>query len=65
MYPGEREVQIMDYQTQQAKLFPALAMAFSFHFAGQSLWEDYTEVQFQGYLICLERKKHKWLFTTF
>ena len=44
MYPGEREVQIMDYQTQQAKLFPALAMAFSFHFAGQSLWEDYTEV---------------------
>ena len=25
----------MDYQTQQWKLFPALAMAFSFHFAGK------------------------------
>ena len=34
LYPGETEVQIMDYQTQQWKLFPAIAMAFSFHFAG-------------------------------
>ena len=67
MYPGEREVQIMDYQTQQAKLFPALAMAFSFHFAGQSLWEDYTEVH-TTYLRLpdlLRKKKHECLFTSF
>ena len=44
LYPNQAEVQIMDYQTQQAKLFPAMAMAFSFHFAGQALWNDYEEV---------------------
>ena len=33
----------MDYQTQQAKLFTPLAMAFSFHFAGQTLWQSYNE----------------------
>ena len=37
----------MDYQTQQAKLFTPLAMAFSFHFAGQTLWQSYNEVQEQ------------------
>ena len=37
----------MDYQTQQMKLFPSLAMAFSFHFAGQTLWNAYNEVQDQ------------------
>ena len=37
----------MDYQTQQAKLFTPLAMAFSFHFAGQTLWQSYNEVQDQ------------------
>ncbi len=35
----------MDYQTQQEKLFPAIAMAFSFHFAGQTLWLSYQDVQ--------------------
>ena len=38
LYPGETEVQIMDYQTQQWKLFPAIAMAFSFHFAGKEVF---------------------------
>ena len=37
----------MDYQTQQGKLLPALAMAFSFHFAGQTLWQAYNDVQDQ------------------
>ena len=37
----------MDYQTQQAKLFTPLALAFSFHFAGQTLWQSYNEVQDQ------------------
>ena len=45
LYPNEREVQIMDYQTQQAKLFPGLAMAFSFHFAAETLWKAYNDVQ--------------------
>ena len=41
LYPGEPEPQIMDYQTQQFKLFPALAVSFGFHFASQFLWESY------------------------
>jgi hypothetical protein len=41
LYPGEPEPQIMDYQTQQFKLFPALAISFGFHFASQFLWESY------------------------
>ena len=41
LYPGEPEPQIMDYQTQQFKLFPALALCFGFQFASQFLWSSY------------------------
>lgn len=45
LYPGEAEPQIIDYQTQQAKLFPALALAFGFHFTSQTLWTSYNDAQ--------------------
>ncbi|XP_038133967.1 peroxisomal acyl-coenzyme A oxidase 1 isoform X1 [Cyprinodon tularosa] len=39
--PGEPEPQILDYQTQQYKLFPLLAMAYAFTFVGQYMTEIY------------------------
>ncbi|XP_005109417.2 peroxisomal acyl-coenzyme A oxidase 1 [Aplysia californica] len=39
--PGGEEVQILDYQTQQYKLFPALAAAHATSFAAQTLRREY------------------------
>ncbi|XP_037621620.1 peroxisomal acyl-coenzyme A oxidase 1 isoform X3 [Sebastes umbrosus] len=41
---GEPEPQIMDYQTQQYKLFPLLATAYAFHFVGQYMRQTYHRI---------------------
>ena len=45
LYPGEPEPQIIEYKTQQHKLFPALAKVFAFHFTSKSLLNAYHFVQ--------------------
>ncbi|XP_051036861.1 peroxisomal acyl-coenzyme A oxidase 1 isoform X3 [Phodopus roborovskii] len=42
--PGEPEPQILDFQTQQYKLFPLLATAYAFHFVGRYMKETYLRV---------------------
>ncbi|XP_061087345.1 peroxisomal acyl-coenzyme A oxidase 1 isoform X1 [Conger conger] len=42
--PGDPEPQIMDYQTQQYKLFPLLATAYAFHFVGQYMGKTYHRI---------------------
>ncbi|XP_070712603.1 peroxisomal acyl-coenzyme A oxidase 1 isoform X2 [Pempheris klunzingeri] len=42
--PGEPEPQILDYQTQQYKLFPLLAMAYAFTFVGQYMTQTYQRI---------------------
>ncbi|KAM6169618.1 peroxisomal acyl-coenzyme A oxidase 2 [Rhynchocyon petersi] len=39
LQPSEPEAKILDYQTQQHKIFPQLAMAYAFHFQAISLVE--------------------------
>ncbi|KAK5899338.1 hypothetical protein CesoFtcFv8_008828 [Champsocephalus esox] len=41
---GEPEPQILDYQTQQYKLFPLLATAYAFTFVGQYMRETYQRI---------------------
>ncbi|KAG7265601.1 hypothetical protein CRUP_005946 [Coryphaenoides rupestris] len=41
---GEPEPQILDYQTQQHKLFPLLATAYAFLFAGQYMTDTYNRI---------------------
>ncbi|OWF50076.1 peroxisomal acyl-coenzyme A oxidase 1-like [Mizuhopecten yessoensis] len=42
--PGGPEAQIMDYQTQQYKLFPLIATAYAFRFTGHSIFNYYTTI---------------------
>ncbi|CAH1225068.1 ACOX1 [Branchiostoma lanceolatum] len=42
--PGEPEPQILEYQTQQYKLFPHLAAAYAFWFTVQTLQAHYEQV---------------------
>lgn len=42
--PGEPEPQILDYQTQQYKLFPLLATAYAFTFVGQYMKQTYNRI---------------------
>ncbi|XP_046383473.1 probable peroxisomal acyl-coenzyme A oxidase 1 [Ischnura elegans] len=42
--PGEREPQIIDYRTQQYKLFPHLATCFAMKFAAGWIWDMYNNV---------------------
>uniref|UniRef100_A0A2K5S8M3 Acyl-coenzyme A oxidase n=1 Tax=Cebus imitator TaxID=2715852 RepID=A0A2K5S8M3_CEBIM len=37
--PSDQEAKVLDYQTQQQKLFPQLAISYAFHFLGVSLLE--------------------------
>ncbi|XP_057560535.1 peroxisomal acyl-coenzyme A oxidase 2 isoform X2 [Hippopotamus amphibius kiboko] len=37
--PSDPEAKVLDYQTQQQKLLPPLAMAYAFHFVAESLSE--------------------------
>ncbi|XP_049626735.1 peroxisomal acyl-coenzyme A oxidase 1 isoform X2 [Suncus etruscus] len=41
---GEKEPQILDFQTQQYKLFPLLATAYAFKFVGSYVRETYLRV---------------------
>lgn len=41
---SEPEPQILDYQTQQYKLFPLLAMAYAFTFVGQYMKQTYHRI---------------------
>ncbi|KAL5236415.1 hypothetical protein ACI65C_003825 [Semiaphis heraclei] len=45
--PGEREPQILDFQTQQYKLFPVIASTLVYKFAAKWLWDKYTAVTSQ------------------
>lgn len=40
----EPEPQILDYQTQQYKLFPLLATAYAFHFVGAYIKDTYQRI---------------------
>ncbi|XP_069056303.1 peroxisomal acyl-coenzyme A oxidase 1-like [Pleurodeles waltl] len=42
--PGEPEPQILDYQTQQYKLFPLLATAYAFWFVGDYMKHTYHRI---------------------
>ncbi|XP_014644766.1 PREDICTED: peroxisomal acyl-coenzyme A oxidase 1 isoform X3 [Ceratotherium simum simum] len=42
--PGESEPQILDFQTQQYKLFPLLATAYAFQFVGAYIKETYLRI---------------------
>ncbi|KAM3921195.1 peroxisomal acyl-coenzyme A oxidase 1 isoform 2-T2 [Leptodactylus fuscus] len=42
--PGEPEPQILDFQTQQYKLFPLLATAYAFQFVGSYMSETYHRI---------------------
>ncbi|KAL1006051.1 hypothetical protein UPYG_G00067240 [Umbra pygmaea] len=42
--PGEPEPQILDYQTQQYKLFPLLATAYAYSFVGQYMNQVYHRI---------------------
>ncbi|XP_060077958.1 peroxisomal acyl-coenzyme A oxidase 1-like [Ylistrum balloti] len=42
--PGGPEAQILDYQTQQHKLFPLLATAYAYYFAGQAVQASFLKI---------------------
>ncbi|XP_060700344.1 peroxisomal acyl-coenzyme A oxidase 1 isoform X1 [Hemiscyllium ocellatum] len=42
--PGDPEPQILDYQTQQYKLFPLLVTAYAFRFVGNFMRETYHRI---------------------
>lgn len=44
IYSSEPESQIMDYVTQQYKLFPNLAACFAFRMCADWIWEMYNNV---------------------
>lgn len=41
---SDPEPQILDFQTQQYKLFPLLATAYAFHFVGRYMKETYLRI---------------------
>ncbi|XP_073251487.1 peroxisomal acyl-coenzyme A oxidase 1-like [Porites lutea] len=45
--PGDSELQVIDYKTQQYKLIPGLAMAYATRFAFDHVWSLYHETQKQ------------------
>ncbi|XP_033727732.1 peroxisomal acyl-coenzyme A oxidase 1-like [Pecten maximus] len=45
--PGGPEAQILDYQTQQTKLFPLLATAYAFTFAARAVEETFNRINSQ------------------
>lgn len=44
---SEQEPQILDFQTQQYKLFPVIASTLVYKFAAKWLWDKYTAVTSQ------------------
>lgn len=62
MFRSEPEPQIMDYQTQQYKLFPAIATVFALNSSASWLWDVYNSVSSeleQGDLEKLPEVKYK------
>lgn len=49
------EPQIIDYQTQQYKIFPAIAISLAYKFAASWLWDVYNDVTSQLEQGVLER----------
>ncbi|XP_070533127.1 peroxisomal acyl-coenzyme A oxidase 1-like [Ptychodera flava] len=45
LLPGGEEPQIIDYQSQQLKLFPQLAAAYAFIFAAHNIQRRYEQIQ--------------------
>lgn len=45
--PGGPEAQVIDYQTQQNKLFPLLAKAYAFTFAARAVFETFNRINAQ------------------
>ena len=45
LYPGQPEPQIIEYKTQQEKLFVPLAKVFAFHFTSRALLDTYIQAQ--------------------
>ncbi|XP_033640551.1 peroxisomal acyl-coenzyme A oxidase 1-like isoform X1 [Asterias rubens] len=43
LIPGAGEPQVIDYQSQQLKLFPYLAMAFAFTFSGKQMQQMFAQ----------------------
>lgn len=41
------EPQIIDYQTQQYKIFPAIGISLAYKFAASWLWDVYNDVTSQ------------------
>lgn len=54
-YISAGEPQILDYQTQQYKIFPVIAMSLAYKFAASWLWDVYNDVTSQLELGDLER----------
>jgi len=46
-YISAGESQILDYQTQQYKIFPAIAISLAYKFAASWLWDVYNNVTSQ------------------
>jgi acyl-CoA oxidase len=44
LYIREPETQVLDYQTQQYKLFPLLASAYAMKLTCHHIWKLYDEV---------------------
>lgn len=44
MFVNRIEPQILDYQTQQMKLFPAICTAYALHFSGAALQSAYNDI---------------------
>ncbi|XP_053382345.1 peroxisomal acyl-coenzyme A oxidase 1-like isoform X2 [Mercenaria mercenaria] len=42
--PGGEEPQVIDYQTQQEKIFPLLSAAYAFLFTGNMMVQEYTRI---------------------
>lgn len=73
IYVSEPEPQILDFQTQQYKLFPLLATAYAFYFVGAYIKETYHRINEgidQGDLselpeVCVFNLIHWWALFSF
>ena len=47
MYIREQEPQVLDFQTQQYKLFPLMAAAYAYWFSGLKMRETYFRLNYE------------------
>jgi len=65
-WPKDLESQILDYQTQQYKLFPVIAASLVYKVAARWLWDKYATVKSElerGDLVQLPELNTKAYFT--